>query len=385
MSDFEKDISILLIDDEADIRDVLEISLSDIGYTVVTAANGNDALSLFRENPFPIVITDIKMPGLDGIELLRHIKGIYPDTQVIMITGHGDTELAIKSLKYEATDFITKPINDDALFIALNRAKEKIITERQLRDYTRRLENLLREKSELQDHLSSLGMMIGSISHGLKGLLTRLDAGVYLITSALPEKNDTDITDGLSIIKHSVDRIKKMVLDILYYAKERELNIEASDIRSFADEILKSVTPKIERHNIELIHECALPQTMFEVDTESLHSAIVNILDNAVDACISDPSPKNHRIVFSIKPAPNDAVIFEIKDDGIGMNSGQKEKIFTLFYSSKGKKGTGFGLFIADNIIKQHNGSILVTSAPGKGTRFTVRLPLKHVTTKGDS
>ena len=102
------DNTILLVDDEPGIRKVLAISLQDSGYEVHTAANGNDALQLFKNINPPIVLTDIKMPDTDGIELLRKIKEVSPDTEVIMFTGHGDMDLAIKSLKYEATDFVTK-------------------------------------------------------------------------------------------------------------------------------------------------------------------------------------------------------------------------------------------------------------------------------------
>ena len=94
------DQKLLLVDDEAGIRKVLGISLSDIGYTVFTAENGEEALKIFRKETPPIVLSDIKMPGMDGIELLRTIKHENPDTEVIMITGHGDMDLAIKSLKY---------------------------------------------------------------------------------------------------------------------------------------------------------------------------------------------------------------------------------------------------------------------------------------------
>jgi len=127
--------TILLVDDEPDIREVLNISLSDIGYKVLTAENGADALNIFKNADIPVVITDIKMPGIDGIELLRKIKHENPETEVIMLTGHGDLDLAIKSLKFEATDFITKPINDDALELALVRAFEKIAMRKKLREY----------------------------------------------------------------------------------------------------------------------------------------------------------------------------------------------------------------------------------------------------------
>ena len=129
--------TILLVDDEADLREVLDISLSDTGYKVLTAENGTQALNILNDNDIPVVVTDIKMPGIDGIELLRKIKSKNPETEVIMLTGHGDLELAIKSLKNEATDFITKPINDDALEMALQRAFEKIQMRQKLKEYQR--------------------------------------------------------------------------------------------------------------------------------------------------------------------------------------------------------------------------------------------------------
>jgi DNA-binding NtrC family response regulator len=109
--------SILLVDDEDGIRKVLGIALADMGYQVRTAENGVEALRIFKDERPPIVLTDIKMPEMDGIELLRRLKKISPDTEVIMVTGHGDMDLAIKSVKYEATDFVTKPINAEVLEI----------------------------------------------------------------------------------------------------------------------------------------------------------------------------------------------------------------------------------------------------------------------------
>ena len=138
---------ILLVDDEEGIRKVLGISLADAGYEVITAENAEEALRLFNERQPSIVLTDIKMPGMDGIELLRRIKHTNPDTEVIMITGHGDMDLAIKSLKYAATDFITKPIDDDSLEKSLQKARENILIRQKLKDYTESLEGMVCQKS----------------------------------------------------------------------------------------------------------------------------------------------------------------------------------------------------------------------------------------------
>ena len=175
------DKKILLVDDEEGIRKVLSISLSDIGYQVFTAENGEDALKIFRtENP-PIVLTDIKMPGMDGIELLRTIKHENPDTEVIMISGHGDMDLAIKSLKYQAIDFVTKPINDDILEIALDRAHEKILMRQKLREYTENLEALVQEKSaqliEVERQVA-VGQAVEGMTSMLRNLAGDLEGGL---------------------------------------------------------------------------------------------------------------------------------------------------------------------------------------------------------------
>ena len=137
---------ILLIDDEADIRDVLKLALEDFGYEVFTAQNAEEGLEVFQEQNPPVVFTDIKMPGMDGIALLNRIKSQSPDTEVVMITGHGDMNLAIKSFKEQATDFITKPINVDVLEKTLDHVHEKITLRQKTRQYTENLESLLFEK-----------------------------------------------------------------------------------------------------------------------------------------------------------------------------------------------------------------------------------------------
>jgi PAS domain S-box-containing protein len=175
------DKKLLLVDDEEGIRKVLGISLSDSGYTVFTAENGEEALKIFHKETPPIVLTDIKMPGMDGIELLQKIKHANPDTEVIMITGHGDMDLAIKSLKYQAIDFVTKPINDDALEIALNRAHEKIRMRQQLREYTENLETLVRQKSakliEVERQVA-VGQAVEGLSSAMRNIAGDLEGGL---------------------------------------------------------------------------------------------------------------------------------------------------------------------------------------------------------------
>ena len=110
------------------------------------------------------------------------------------------------------------------------------------------------------------------------------------------------------------------------------------------------------------------------MDAGVLASALTNILENALDACIQDNSNKAHKIVFGVRQDVDD-IIFDVSDNGIGMDRETREKMFTLFYSSKGRAGTGLGLFISNKIMEQHGGSIQVNSTLGEGSSFIVRMP----------
>ncbi len=370
--------TILLVDDESDIREVLSLPLCDLGYRVSEAETGDQALEIFRKLQPAIVLTDIKMPGMDGIELLQKIKQENPETEVIMITGHGDMELAVRSLKNEATDFITKPINVDALEIAVQRAKDKIITREKLQEYTENLEKLIHEKTELQSHLASLGLMIASISHGIKGLMTGLDGGMYILNSGFTKKNQGQIEEGWELVKLMVERIRKMVMDILFYAKERDLNYERINILTFAQEVAKELEPQMEVQHIEFIKNFNSIAGDFEVDGTYVHAALINIIGNAIDACKGDQTKKAAQITFGIRDSKKN-IVFEISDNGMGMDPETLGKIFTPLFSSKGKKGTGLGLFISNTIIEQHSGTISVKSTPGKGALFLIEIPKKRV------
>lgn len=366
--------AVLLVDDEEDIRDVIGMSLEDMGYRVLLAENGRQALQIYREQQPPIVMTDIKMPIMDGIELLQRIKRENPNAEVVMITGHGDMDLAVRSLKHEATDFITKPINVDALEIALKRVCDRIVMRRQLKEYTESLEALVREKIELQDHLSSLGLMIGSISHGIKGLLTGLDGGMYLVESGFTKDNQEQIREGWETVKLMVERIRKMILNILFYAKERDLNWERVNVLRFIEELASVMRPKIEEAGIEFI--CRVDETVgdIEIDPGYVHSALMNIIENAVDACQRDPDKSNHRIECEVRQDP-EHICFEVCDNGVGMDPETVSKLFTPFFSSKGRGGTGLGLFISHKVIQQHGGTIQVKSIPGRGSKFSIEIP----------
>lgn len=368
---------ILLVDDEEDIREVLHMALSDMGYFVLPAENGKKAWEIFLSEKPSIVITDIKMPVLGGIELLKRIKRENREVEVIMITGHGDMDLAIKSLKHHATDFIKKPINIEAFEISLKRAEEKIITRKKLQEYTENLERLIQEKTELKNNLQHLGLMVGSISHSIKGLLTGLDGGLYLLKSGLNNKDFNKIEESADILKVMLDRIRRMVGDILFYAKERRLRCEDVDVLAFADEVMRVVEPKSDELGVQLEKDFVCTIHTIQIDAGFIHSALINILENAFDACARNTKNRKSRIVFSVKN-DDSHVVFIIKDNGVGMDTETKEKLFSLFFSSKGHAGTGLGLFLSNKLVVQHGGAISVDSIKGEGSQFTIKIPIRR-------
>jgi two-component system, NtrC family, sensor kinase len=144
----DKTWKVLFIDDEEGIRKVMSITLTDAGYEVFTAEDGAIGLELCQLHAPQIVITDIRMPGMDGLEVLRRIKQKDPDKEVIVVTAYGEMETAVRALQLDASDFITKPIHDEALWVALKRAKERYTTRKDLRDYTALIEEKWMETTE---------------------------------------------------------------------------------------------------------------------------------------------------------------------------------------------------------------------------------------------
>ncbi|MFC1867908.1 ATP-binding protein [Thermodesulfobacteriota bacterium] len=227
----------------------------------------------------------------------------------------------------------------------------------------------------LQSHLTSLGLMMGGMSHNIRGIMTGLEGGVYRLELGLRKDNKEQVHDALGTVKELTFRIKSMILSMLDYTKERQLSPTNVDAVKFARQVADIIALKAEKNNIELKIDFNESAGMIQIDPDSLNSCMVNILDNSIDACIDDrPRKERYQVGFSLR-GNNDYIVFEIADNGVGMDQETREKMFTLFFSSKGNKGTGFGLFLSNHICEQHGGSIEVESEPGKGSVFRVSIP----------
>lgn len=227
---------------------------------------------------------------------------------------------------------------------------------------------------ELQSQLESIGLLISSVSHNIKGLLTGLDGGMYLVNTGLQKNNQQRIGQGWEMVQRNIERIRGTVMNILYYAKKREPSWEAVAAPALVEEVCGLIEPKARENGVALVRDIDGGAGEFEADAKAMRALLINLVENSVDACRVDTKKPSHAVTVRLKGLP-DQMVFEIADDGIGMDRRTREKAFTLFFSSKGSEGTGLGLFIANGIAQAHHGRIGIESELDKGTRFVVTIP----------
>lgn len=241
-------------------------------------------------------------------------------------------------------------------------------------EYVMEMSSDITQIRQLQDQLQSLGLLVGSISHGIKGVLTGLDGGIYVMNTGFKKDNMDRIKKGWEMIQRNVQRIRSMVMDMLYYAKDREPNWEAVDPMLVLTDVCNVLETRISEAQIDFQREFSETIGEFEADSKALHSMLVNIISNSIDACRSDKRKSNHFIKVRLDE-DEDHVVFDVIDNGVGMDQETRERLFSLFFSSKGSEGTGLGLFISNKIAQKHGGIIVVESEPGEGSHFVVRIP----------
>jgi len=375
--------SLILVDDEEGIRKVLGLTLADAGYRVRTANNAEDALAQFRQEPAPVVITDIKMPGMDGLELLRVLKGLDPETEVILITGHGDIDLAIQGIKLDAADFVTKPIHDDALEIALSRALERRAMRQAIRENTEHLEQLVEQKTrELlsAERLAAVGQTVAGLSHAIKNMASGLEGSLFLLRQGLDTDRKAYLEQGWEMLEANVQKLKNLSLDMLRFAKPEELHLVPTDPLAPARQVVELLRPQAQAAGIELLLEAPVPLPPALLDGEALHRCLLNLVGNALDACAAagfGPEKPGGRVVVRVENLSGD-LRYGVEDNGCGIPESARPHLFTAFFSTKGAGGSGLGLMTTKKTVEALGGSIVITSQKTGSSDFTIIIPVQY-------
>ena len=232
------------------------------------------------------------------------------------------------------------------------------------------------EVKRLQRELVLMGQTVASMAHTIKNLLMGLEGGIFVVSTALEQKDDDLLMEGWDMVNRNVDKVSHMVKDLLYCAKEREHRFEKVDPAGIAREVYDLFEDKARTDEIELRLEVedGIPEA--ELDPDAVHNLLSNLISNAIDACKFDFSKQEHWICLRASPQKPDRVVYEVADNGKGIPAEWSTKVFDNFFSTKGDKGTGLGLLVARKVVQEHHGEISFTSEPNEGTTFRVALPI---------
>ncbi len=396
--------SLLLVDDEDGIRRMLALTLADVGWEVRTARSAEEALALYRERPAPVVITDIKMPGMDGLELLKALKVQDPECEVVLITGHGDMDLAIQGIKLDAADFVTKPIRDDALAIALSRALERRAMRQAIRQHTQHLEQLVAQKTRellAAERLAAVGQTVAGLSHAIKNMASGLEGSLFLLRQGLDADRKAYLEQGWEMLEANVRKLKTLSLDMLRFAKPEELAPAPVDPALPARQVVALLAPKAAAEGLELTLDVQPGLPLAQLDAEALHRCLLNLVGNALDACAGagyGTAKPGGRVAVRVEAqtpepgmAPDGAaggtaggaaggwcVRYRVADNGCGIPDSARGQLFTAFFSTKGAEGSGLGLMTTKKTVEAHGGSIALRDAQGTGTVFEIIIPAKY-------
>jgi len=234
------------------------------------------------------------------------------------------------------------------------------------------------EVKKLQRELILMGQTVASMAHSIKNLLMGLEGGIFVVSTALEQKDDDLLMEGWDMVHRNVDKVSHMVKDLLYCAKEREHRFKKVDSAGIAREVYELFLDKAKSDEIELALEVEDEMPEAELDPDAVHNLLSNLISNAIDACKFDFSKQEHWIRLRASPQKPDRVLYEVSDNGKGIPAEWSNKVFDNFFSTKGDKGTGLGLLVARKVVEEHQGEISFTSEPGQGTTFRVSLPISQ-------
>ncbi len=223
------------------------------------------------------------------------------------------------------------------------------------------------------ERLAAMGQTIATLSHHIKNILQGIRGGSYLIEEGLKANEQDVVRKGWSIVEKNQEKISNLVMDMLTFSKRREPEPVPSDMNEICNDVIELMQTRAADAGVELVWQPAAGMPSLMLDPEGLHRAILNVVTNAIDAC----EKKEHgRVIVSTEYQSEPSVVrVSVADNGEGIPPEDLKRIFSVFESRKGARGTGLGLPVSQKIIQEHGGEIRVESQPQVGSRFTLELP----------
>lgn len=231
------------------------------------------------------------------------------------------------------------------------------------------------------ERLAAVGQTIAILSHHIKNILQGLRGGKYMVSEGIQRENLDAIRTGWKICEKTHERIESLVLDMLSISKDRKPERRPTDLPDVIRDAIELLTARAEEHQVALVWQAPEHFPGMMLDAEAIHRAALNLIGNAVDACIDR---EDGEVRVTLEQTPDQAVL-RVIDNGIGIPEPDLRKIFSLFESSKGSRGTGLGLPVSLKIAKEHGGNLSVQSTLGSGTTFTLELPWRANTQVPDA
>jgi len=366
----ENKIKILVIDDEEILRDRLK------------RLKGLEEFATFKPD---IVLLDIKMPGIDGIEVLERIKKIPNTAEVFIMTGHGGLETAIQAMRNGAFDYMTKPIDYDELEINLKRALEKKILRQQLDSYVHDIEEANRKlKTQgaqlLQAaKLTAVGELGAGVAHEMNQPLMAIASHLEILLMNPIIASDQKINDKILKVKDQFARLGTIVKRMHEYSSGRTGTYMNESVNRPVQDAIYLFTQQLKDHNIEISYNLMEDLPKLYIDRYQIQDVIINFLINARDAIDDAFAQKEggNIHIFSKLLVEHQCAVVGLIDNGIPIKEGTETELLNPFFTTKPVgKGTGLGLSVCYNIVKNHNGLLSFTKITRGRKIFYFVLPV---------
>ncbi len=360
--------SLLIVDDEPGILELLTAVFKTETKNITTANDGKQALALFKQGHFDVIISDVSMPEMDGLELFISIQEVRNNTPFIFVSGEDDDKIIIKALKLGARDFISKPIKINQIKNVFDKCMREIILKKQNQQLIKSLERQATETSRL----AVLGEMTASLAHDLNNPLSVLTGYTEII-------HDKYISDKWLAAKTTkmiiaADRMTKLVTQITNFARN-ETCPENCDIRDIVENSLILIENKIKKVIGGVTVDLAPDIPKLYVEKFKFEQILMNLVGNALDALKEIDDFDKRNITIKANMLSSDRLEVKIIDNGPGMSEEIRNEIFNSFYTTKPEgQGTGLGLTIVQTLINHLNGEICVESEVNEGTTFIIQL-----------